>query len=47
MCVRSLTRIVEGVGHKLYMDSYFSSPDLYDDISTSGVNYFVAVRTVK
>jgi len=28
--VTSLTKGVEGCGHKLYMDSFFSSPDLYD-----------------
>jgi hypothetical protein len=31
--VRSLTRIVEGVGHKLLMDS-FSFPYLFDDLHT-------------
>jgi hypothetical protein len=25
-------REVEGVGHKLYMDNFFSSPDPYDDL---------------
>ena len=30
--VANLTRRVEGVGHKLYMDNFFSSPDLYDDL---------------
>jgi hypothetical protein len=25
-------REVEGVSHKLYMDNFFSSPDLYDDL---------------
>ena len=30
--VTNLTRKVEGVGHKLYMDNFFSSPDLYDDL---------------
>jgi len=30
--VTNLTRRVEGVGHKLYMDNFFSSPDLYDDL---------------
>ena len=24
---------VEGFGHKLYMDSFFSSPDLYDNLT--------------
>ena len=31
--VTNLTRGVEGFGHKLYMDSLFSSPDLYDDLA--------------
>jgi hypothetical protein len=26
--VRSLTRTGEGAGHKLYMDNFFSSPDV-------------------
>jgi len=30
--VTSLTKGVEGFGHKLYMDSFFFSPDLYDDL---------------
>ena len=30
--VTNLTRRVEGVGHKLYMDNFFSSPDLYDNL---------------
>ena len=29
----NLTRGVERFGHKLYMDSFFSSPDLYDDLA--------------
>jgi hypothetical protein len=27
--VKQLTRKIQGSGHKLYMDNYFSSPDLY------------------
>ena len=30
--VTNLTRRVKGVGHKLYMDNFFSSPDLYNDL---------------
>ena len=30
--VTSLTKAVEGFGHKLYMDRFFSSPDLYYDL---------------
>lgn len=29
--VLQLVRRVEGVGHKLFMDSYFSSPLLFED----------------
>jgi len=29
----NLTRGVEGFGHKLYMDNFFPSPDLYDDLT--------------
>jgi hypothetical protein len=32
-----LTRKEEGVDHKLYMDN-FSSPDLFDDLHTRGIN---------
>jgi len=31
--VTNLTRDVEGFGHKLYMDNFFPSPDLYDDLA--------------
>jgi len=31
--VAHLTRGVEGFGHKLYIDNFFSSPDLYDDLT--------------
>jgi hypothetical protein len=32
--VRDLCRRIEGVGHKLYMDNFFSSPDLFDELAT-------------
>jgi len=31
--VANQTRGVEGFGHKLYMDNFFSSPDLYNDLA--------------
>jgi hypothetical protein len=31
--VTNLTKGVKRFGHKLYMDSFFSSPDLYDDLA--------------
>jgi len=31
--VANLTRGVAGFGHKLYMDNFYSSPDLYDDLA--------------
>jgi len=31
--VTNLTRGVEGIGHKLYMGNFFSSPDLFDDLA--------------
>jgi hypothetical protein len=37
--VKSLTRRVEGVGHKLYMDNFFFSPDLFDNLQTSAINW--------
>jgi len=30
--VTELTRKIEGRGHKLYMESFFSSPELFDDL---------------
>lgn len=42
--VLGLTRKVEGVGHKLYMDNYFSSPALYDDLLTRKINSCGTVR---
>jgi hypothetical protein len=35
--MRSLTRRSEGVGQKLYMNSFFF-PDLFDDLHRRGIN---------
>jgi len=35
--VTSLTKGVEGFGHKLHMDSFFSSPDPYDDLAQKNI----------
>jgi hypothetical protein len=32
MRVTELTKKIEGRGHTLYMDSFFSSPELFDDL---------------
>jgi len=42
--VTSLTKGVEGFGHKLYMDSFFSSPDLYDDLAQKKILCCETVR---
>jgi hypothetical protein len=42
--VKQLTRRVKGHGHKLYMDNYFSSPDLYDDLTKQKINCCGTVR---
>jgi len=42
--VRSLTRRVKGVGHKLYMDNFFFSSGLSDDLYTRGINCCGTVR---
>ena len=31
--VSELTKKIQGHGQKLYMDNYFSSPDLFDDLA--------------
>ena len=35
--VSELTEKIQGRGHKLYMDNYFSSPDLFDDLATKKI----------
>jgi hypothetical protein len=43
--VKELTRIVKGCGHKLYMDNYFSSPDLHSDLTKQKINCCSTVRS--
>src|SRR5215469_5043098 len=43
--VLELVRRVEGLGHKLYMDSYFSSPALFDDLFERKINCCGTVRS--
>jgi hypothetical protein len=31
--VKRLTRLIEGYGREVYMDSFFSSSDLFDDMT--------------
>ena len=42
--VRRLTRRVEGLGHKIFMDKFFSSPRLFDDLETCKINSCGTVR---
>jgi hypothetical protein len=42
--VRSLTRRVKWVGHKLYMDNSFSSQDISDDLHTRSINCCVTCK---
>ena len=42
--VSELTRKIQGRAHKLYMDNYFSSPDLYDDLATKQIYCCGTVR---
>ena len=35
--VSELTEKIKGRGHKLYMEIYFSSPDLFDDLATKKI----------
>jgi hypothetical protein len=41
---RHLTRRVEGLGHKLFMDNFFSSPRLFDDLDRHKINSCGTVR---
>jgi len=45
--VLELVRRVEGLGHKLYMDSYFLSPVLFDDPFGKKINCCGTVRNDK
>ena len=42
--VRELTRKIEVRGHKLYMDNFFSSPELFDDLANKQIYYCGTVR---
>ena len=35
--VSELTKKIQGHGHKLYMDNYFFSPDLFDDLAMNQI----------
>jgi hypothetical protein len=41
---RDLCRRIEGVGHKLHMDNFFSSPHLLDELMTKKISCCWAVR---
>jgi len=42
--VSQLTEKIQGRGHKLYMDNYFSSPDLFNDLATKQIYCCGTVR---
>jgi hypothetical protein len=42
--VKSFTSRAEGVGHILYMDNFFSTPHLFDDLHMRAVNHCGIVR---
>jgi len=42
--VTELTRKIEGRGHNLYMDSFFSSPELFDDLAKKHIYCCGTVR---
>ena len=45
--VLQLIRRVEGLGHKIFMDNYFTSPDLFDDLFQRKINACGTVRQDK
>jgi hypothetical protein len=45
--VVGLMRRVENVGQKIYMDSFFSSPDLYDDLHIEKQIYVTLSDSIK
>ncbi|PNF38680.1 hypothetical protein B7P43_G17942 [Cryptotermes secundus] len=42
--VRDLCRRIDGVGHKLYTDNFFSSPDLFEELMTEDITFCWTVR---
>ena len=42
--LRHLTCRVEGLGHKIFMDNFFSSPRLFDDLDRRKIN---SCRTIQ
>jgi hypothetical protein len=42
--VTGLTTRIENFRHKLYMDNFFSSPDLFDDLHTKVINCCGTIR---
>ena len=42
--ISELTKKIQGHGHKLYMDNYVSSPDLFDDLATKQIYCCGTVR---
>ena len=42
--VRHLTSRVQGLGHKIFMDNFFSSPRLFDDLGRRKINSCGTVR---
>jgi len=45
--VRHLTSRVEGLGYKIFMDNFFSSPELFDDLGRHKINSCRTVRPNK